>query len=85
MVLKRRYNLQLKTPELMDHYLFYIPWSQSKEMEVYQPPYTESPLIQTNICSGTATIPLPTGTVLLTLYYIELPTSAPIKNKKKKS
>ena len=65
MALNRRYNLQQKTPELMGHYLFWIPWSLFKKMEVCQPPYTESPRIQPNICSGTATIPLPTSTVVI--------------------
>ena len=31
-------------------------------MEVWKPEYTESPLIQINICSGTATMPLTTNT-----------------------
>ena len=34
-----------------------------EEMEVCQPPYTENPLTQTNICSGRVTILLPTNTV----------------------
>ena len=63
----------------MDHYPFWTLWLHQKEMEVCQPPYTENPLTPTNVCSGTATMPLPTNIVSLTHCYIEQNTFAPAK------